>query len=614
MPSEITVSLGPPGQRGTLALTIDGRPVAMRFSVSRLSEKLRGTIPDAHLDLMDIAAAVYASDCAVSRGGLTGSGVGADWRRRFHLEVPVRKTGVWSDTAVRDALVEALGFLSDDSWRFDFRARATEPEEQGAFVFGETSEMTATRVLMFSGGLDSFAGALEELVEREERVALVSHVSASKLEFVQKGLVADMRKRIGRDRLRHVTLLSQLMAGSRREGTQRTRSFLFAALGLVVARLFGLDRLSFYENGVVSLNLPLSTQVIGARATRTTHPGALRRINRLFEMIDSPFMISNPYLFRTKAEVLDTITRTGFADRIAFTHSCADVHNRTNQFSHCGRCSQCIDRRFAVLARGLERFDPGTSYAIDLLDGERRYPIDREMALSYVRGAQFFAKCTPAEFLRRFPVVARALDDTGETGTNALRSLHDLHRRHGTAVSTVIDKALGASANDPVSGSLVDLYRKADLWMIGSEPVPKEVVDVRPVVLSIDRRKNFVDLDGVGRLTGAAFHVIDALASLQLGALGKGLAPEDFPCIGAWSLAEALRLSDEASARRSIVRTRKKIGEILSASGHAGTELIETLPPAGYRLTPDRVEVRIFADPRKTEKARASRPARNDRP
>jgi hypothetical protein len=45
------------------------------------------------------------------------------------------------------------------------------------------------------------------------------------------------------------------------EYTQRSRSFLYAALACVVARLFGRNRFRFFENGVVSINLPISEQV-----------------------------------------------------------------------------------------------------------------------------------------------------------------------------------------------------------------------------------------------------------------------------------------------------------------------------------------------------------------
>ena len=38
---------------------------------------------------------------------------------------------------------------------------------------------------------------------------------------------------------------------------------------------------------------------------------------------------------------------------------------------HCGQCSQCIDRRFAILAAGQEHEDPAEAYKVDLFLGER---------------------------------------------------------------------------------------------------------------------------------------------------------------------------------------------------------------------------------------------------
>lgn len=96
--------------------------------------------------------------------------------------------------------------------------------------------------------------------------------------------------------------------GRAMEGTHRSRSFLFAVPGLVVARSHGRDRIDFHENGVVSLNLALLEQFVGGRATRSTHPLALARISRLFgALIGTAFKVGNPYLWRTKTEVIAKI-------------------------------------------------------------------------------------------------------------------------------------------------------------------------------------------------------------------------------------------------------------------------------------------------------------------
>ncbi|MCG3268376.1 hypothetical protein [Yoonia sp. I 8.24] len=46
-------------------------------------------LPDVALDLIEIAAFVYAIDSSVSRGGLMDQQMGAKWHRRFHVSLPV---------------------------------------------------------------------------------------------------------------------------------------------------------------------------------------------------------------------------------------------------------------------------------------------------------------------------------------------------------------------------------------------------------------------------------------------------------------------------------------------------------------------------------------------
>jgi hypothetical protein len=55
---------------------------------------------------------------------------------------------------------------------------------------------------------------------------------------------------------------------------------------------------------VVSLHLPVCAQVLGGRASRTTHPQALWRMQSLFSrLLGQPFHIENPFLWTTKTEV-----------------------------------------------------------------------------------------------------------------------------------------------------------------------------------------------------------------------------------------------------------------------------------------------------------------------
>ena len=102
----------------------------------------------------------------------------------------------------------------------------------GYFEFSdaEGASFTPDEVILFSGGLDSFAGAVEELVAHGKKVALVSHRSASKIAAAQKHLVVNCAAGLASTAC-SIFPSGQLSTESRRESTHRTRSFLFAALG-----------------------------------------------------------------------------------------------------------------------------------------------------------------------------------------------------------------------------------------------------------------------------------------------------------------------------------------------------------------------------------------------
>ena len=173
--------------------------------------------------------------------------------------------------------MDTLGFLSDDSYEFDFR-RAEAPVQPRELYFPDLIDTSAEHddVALFSGGVDSFAGAVNDIVTLGKSVTLVGHYSSTKVRAVQEVLIEGLKQRGFDRRVSYIPVWVSNENVRARKFTQRTRSFLFACLGLVVARMSGKDRFSFYENGVVSINPPLAGDVVGGRATRTTHPKVLR--------------------------------------------------------------------------------------------------------------------------------------------------------------------------------------------------------------------------------------------------------------------------------------------------------------------------------------------------
>jgi 7-cyano-7-deazaguanine synthase in queuosine biosynthesis len=587
-----------------LRLSIDGRNVGMTLRISQFNKQLVEGLRHRALDLLEIAALVYCADASVSRGGPADQKMGEKWHRRFVVEMPVRDVTFWQSGDVIAPLEETLMFLSGDRFEFTFSHKSDEEAERSRFFkFGLDSAWRPDRVLMFSGGLDSFAGALEEIAEHKHQVALVSHYSASKIAPVQRRLQKALQDRFGPESCRHFPVKAQLTAGSTRESTHRTRSFLFATLGAITAQAFGLERVSFHENGIVSLNLPPVGNVIGTRATRTTHPQTLTRFTRLLALVfENGTHVDNPFFLRTKSDVVERIQQLGMGNQIVETRSCADTHNQTKQFFHCGRCSQCIDRRFAVLSEGLEHLDPADAYRVDLLQDPRTEGTDREMALSYVRNAQVLEHITPSRLENAFPDILDTLNHLGHPPATALSLVTDLLNRHGAAVTSVMRHALDSKkASGYPEQSLPRLYGELQtgvaLPSMGIARSPPSIASPELMTVEIDREKRVVTINSrIEIKRNGAADLLLVLADDWLTAAGKGTEPLDFPCIQAGRLAEKLSATSGEAVRRKVSNARKSLLQKFQSAGldsKFADGLIENIPWHGYRLAPDRVVVRV---------------------
>ncbi|MEP4197263.1 MAG: 7-cyano-7-deazaguanine synthase [Aliishimia sp.] len=585
-----------------LRFEIDGKPKGVSLRIGHMRKSLVAALPDIAIDLIELASFVYAINSSVSRGGQTDQQMGAKWHRKFRVEMPVRRLSLWSEPKLKASLEETLMFLSGDRFEFEFTKMGPEPFEPNRyFDFAPESAWQPDSVLMFSGGLDSYAGALEEIIERKQKVALISHFSATKIAPIQRDLQKTMAERLGKQMLRHFPMQVQLSQGTNVEGTHRARSFLFAALGMATAVAFSKDRLSFYENGVVSLNLPPVGNVLGTRATRTTHPQALERFQSLFSAIfGADLRVDNPFFWRTKTDVVQTIDRLGMADQIAYTRSCADVHNQTKQYAHCGRCSQCVDRRFAMLAAGLQAHDPEEAYRFDLMDGVRERVQDKEIALSYVRSAFAYERMADADLVTRYPAILNAVKSLGEPSNTAAKRLADLLQRHGRCVADVMRKEFSTHRSTPFkTNSLPDLYGAIQLeqaFSVGGNPSEPEEEVAEVFELSFDRRRKVMSVNDAVSIRGASFPFLLCLAEENLRNAGKGLDPLDYSFLTADQLADFLEMSDTGTIRQKINRARRFLEVKFESAGYQvdeGNDLIENIPWQGYRLRPDRVRVRI---------------------
>lgn len=425
-----------------LNLWSDRRGCNVRLTIEDLHEKLYKNIPPQYLDLLEIATYVYCADQAIKRGARDVETMGENWRRRFHFHIPVRKAAVWNNPKVMAVLVETLGFLSDDFYEFSFQAVTGAPALQNYFDFdkGTPPTMKPEQVMMFSGGLDSLAGAIEEIIVKKRKVALVNHQSTPKFKRKYDELQRLLVEKAGDVKPVQLRVEINKEEALGKEYTQRARSFLYASLGATVAMMLGLRKLCFYENGIVSLNLPVCAQVVGGRATRTTHPRVLAGFQTLFSLLaDEPFTVENPFLWLTKGEVVRKIVDAGCGPLITPSRSCAHTWETSNEHTHCGVCSQCIDRRMGIIAIKAEEFDPAAHYKLDVFTESRPKDEDKIMGAAYLEKAIQCKRLTDvSRFISENAEVVRVLRHVEGTPASAAARILDLHKRHAKEVTAAL--------------------------------------------------------------------------------------------------------------------------------------------------------------------------------
>jgi hypothetical protein len=110
-------------------------------------------------------------------------------------------------------------------------------------------------------------------------------------------------------------------------------------------------------------------------------------------------------------------------------------------------CSQCIDRRFGILAGGAEGYDPVSQYKLDIFTQSRPKDEDKIMLAAYLERANRVKELRDgADLLQAFPEVRRVLPYLGlDAGRGADRVL-DLYRRHAEEVNAGVDVMLARYA------------------------------------------------------------------------------------------------------------------------------------------------------------------------
>ena len=308
-----------------------------------------GELTSLEEDLLVVGSAIFAADLAIKRGHQH------QFIRGIELTVPVVNLPVFQN--ISDDIIYALNVLSADAWKINFTQRLGSPER-----VKDWNSKAAGKVLLFSGGLDSFAAAVA-LAEKSKQIQLVSHVTANQVisgtqDYLAEYLNQAYGGKFSRTAFR-VTGYGKPTKGfpfpqdKDREETQRTRSFMFLCLAGLVARRQGYqDVVMIAENGQLAIHLPLSAGRISAFSTHTAHPEFVSLMSEILsKILNHKINIENPFLYLTKAEVVKLILPK-HERVVAQTVSCWKA-SRVSGFHHCGICVPCLIRRIALESNGI---------------------------------------------------------------------------------------------------------------------------------------------------------------------------------------------------------------------------------------------------------------------
>ncbi len=336
--------------------------------------ELFGTPDETSLDLLIIASLCYVIDKIIPRRDSFDA-----WTRSLQVELPVANVTKWNGAL--DKLTKAINFLTGDRWDISFRKRNEiifEPPtpKRRRKPLPRLAKIDA--VCSFSGGVDSFIGAVDLLEGNEfAGIQLIGHYDAPGAKSAQQGVFEQVKAEYPNKAELLQVRVSQT-PGKSYESTLRSRSFVFMALGIYIARAAG-DTVPVFmpENGFIALNIPLTPSRGGSCSTRTMHPYFLSQLEGALEKLGIKNKIINPLQLKTKGEcVAQCRNRQLLTSIIDRTVSCSHGTRKQNwvrrsyQVKNCGYCVPCIIRRASLHALKL---DKPHLYGIDVCQGELAY-------------------------------------------------------------------------------------------------------------------------------------------------------------------------------------------------------------------------------------------------
>lgn len=349
-------------------------------------KNLSNFVSNEGLDFLYISLFVFAIDRIVPRTS------GYDnWSRNIKAYIPVIEFDKWNKS--RLILQKLLEFLSGDIWEIEFRKRELTLREIKFKEFlskNANKQITCNKICMFSGGLDSFIGAIDILSNQNDKnILFVSHYGGGKGTKEYQDILRE--KFISKYDIGSSNFYSFYAAAINGiEDTTRTRSLMFFAHAIAIASSMDNQvELIIPENGFISLNIPLTYSRLGTSSTRTTHPYYLGLMQLLLDNLGIKVKISNPYQFFTKGEMISNCKDKDFLiknvyDTMSCSHPDIGRMEGEGEACHCGYCLPCTIRRVSFKRANIKDLTKYRDYNFT------KGPISKESINSYKLGVQKF--------------------------------------------------------------------------------------------------------------------------------------------------------------------------------------------------------------------------------
>lgn len=332
---------------------------------------LKQSLKPIYEDFLIVAASVFAIDKRIPRDKIIG--INADdissednWTRTLHVCIPVIELEKWNN--VKSELEEILNFLSGDEWSITFRKTDKRYRNCDYRSRDSIANTDFDCVSLFSGGLDSFSGAIK-LLSEGKKTCFVGCMEYNQLNKRMDELYKIVKKHYSNINSNIIVFstkpgipenINEDLRSRFTENTTRSRSLLFIAGALATASLIGRDVPVYIpENGFIGMNIPLTPSRIGSCSTRTTHVFFINNLNKILAKLEISHKVHNFYAFKTKGEIVqELMNEPAFIEGAGLTISCS--HPTQGRIAgatppiNCGYCFPCLIRRASLNKIGYE--------------------------------------------------------------------------------------------------------------------------------------------------------------------------------------------------------------------------------------------------------------------